>query len=204
MCRSRGALEKAHKTLPKTLYETYDRILSNIHEDDRPDALRLLQWLAFALPPISLVEAVEVLATDLDADDGPLFDESCRLRNPQDILMICSSLVTISVPDVDVRDIVWEVKIDQERARFAKSGVLRLAHFSVQEYLISEHLRNSDATLSCYHFDKIIADTFIAKTCLVYLLHILYENIKHTSQLPMAFHYFRDGKDLVVKWYEHI
>ncbi|KAF8532395.1 hypothetical protein JB92DRAFT_2682269, partial [Gautieria morchelliformis] len=145
-CRSPAALEKTLTCLPKTLYETYDRILLEINEDYRQDALKLLQWLAFSARTLSLSEAVDLLATDPDTENGPLFDPNRRLWNPHDVLTICASLVTITVPDVS------------------------LAHFSVREYLVSEDLCKGNIKMSYYHFNKTLADTFIAKACLAYLL----------------------------------
>lgn len=73
-CRTPAALEKALIRLPKTLYETYDRILAAIDEDDRRDALSLLQWLAFSVRTLSTDEAMDALATDPNAANEPLFD----------------------------------------------------------------------------------------------------------------------------------
>jgi hypothetical protein len=56
-CRTPAALEKALTHLPKTIYETDDRILAAIDEDDRRDALSLLQWLAFLVGTLSLDKA---------------------------------------------------------------------------------------------------------------------------------------------------
>jgi hypothetical protein len=78
------------------LNEMYNRILGDIDEDNRWDALSLLQWLAFSLRTLSTDKAVEVLATDPDARDGQLFDKHRQLQDPRDILTICSSLVTIT------------------------------------------------------------------------------------------------------------
>ncbi|KAF8479929.1 hypothetical protein JB92DRAFT_2665290, partial [Gautieria morchelliformis] len=179
-CRSVAALEKALTCLPKTLYETYDRILLAISEDYRQDALNLLQWLAFSARTLSLSEAVDLLAIEHYTEQGPLFDPKRRLWNPHDILTICSSLVTIMDPNVqlhdgediltdDGEDILTEDSIVY-RAQFPELGEVSLAHFSVREYLVSEHLRIGDNKMSCYHFNKKLADTFIAKACLVYLL----------------------------------
>ncbi|KAF8478235.1 hypothetical protein JB92DRAFT_1856021 [Gautieria morchelliformis] len=81
-CRTPEALEKALTRLPKTLNETYDRILAAIDEDDRRAALSLLQWLAFSYDRVLPDEAVDVIATDPDAKDAPLFDRRRRLRDP--------------------------------------------------------------------------------------------------------------------------
>ncbi|KAF8489415.1 hypothetical protein JB92DRAFT_2836085 [Gautieria morchelliformis] len=153
-CFSPTELRKALKSLPRTLYETYDRILSAIHEEHRRDALRMLQWLAFAVRPISLEEAVEVLATDPDAEDGPLFDPGRRPWDPRNIVTICSSLVTIVVTEVKVHRDGDGMNQDRE------ASSLRLAHFSVREYLTSEHLQKNPK-LSYYHFNRRVADRLV-------------------------------------------
>ncbi|KAF8483149.1 hypothetical protein JB92DRAFT_2676131, partial [Gautieria morchelliformis] len=182
-CRTPAALEKALMCLPTTLYETYDRILATIEEDDRRDAVRLLQWLAFSAEKILSEEAVDVIATDPDAKSGPLFDQCRRLRDPRDILTICSSLVAITMPVAksqagerrpaqynNSEDGNYNDSFDHDRSRLSGSGEVRLAHFSVREYLISERLRTGHATLSYFYFNEKMADVFIARTCLSYLL----------------------------------
>ncbi|KAF8530660.1 hypothetical protein JB92DRAFT_2694798, partial [Gautieria morchelliformis] len=168
-CQSASALEEALTHLPKTLYETYDRILEAINEVNRQDALRLLKWLAFSVDTLSTEEALDVIATDPDAKKGPLFD--CRRRpwgGPQGILYICSSLVTITSREDSSN--VASIGCRDGRVLVPKTGMIRLAHFSVREYLISEHLWMSTTALSCYYFDEKVAHVSIAKTCLAYLL----------------------------------
>ncbi|KAF8505145.1 hypothetical protein JB92DRAFT_762924 [Gautieria morchelliformis] len=160
-CRSPHELQMALTDLPPTLYKTYDRILLHIDERDRVHALKLLQWLAFSVDKVSLSQAVDVLATNPDAVNGPLFDRDRRFDDPLDILTICSSLVTFSVvlPNPDYFE-------SKERERFTE---LKLAHFSVREYLVSEGLRNH-VELTIYHCSEKQANTFMAKTCVAYLL----------------------------------
>lgn len=57
-------LEKRLATLPKTLAETYARILEEIPDDYRPNAIKILQFLTYSEHPISLEEAFDVIATD--------------------------------------------------------------------------------------------------------------------------------------------
>ncbi|KAF8512781.1 hypothetical protein JB92DRAFT_2669017, partial [Gautieria morchelliformis] len=182
-CQSSAALEAALMHLPKTLYETYDRILEAINEVNRPDALRLLIWLAFSIRTLSIEEAVDVIATDPDAKKGPLFDHRRRLWDPQGMLYICSSLVTITS--------------QEETNKEGSIGEIRLAHFSVREYLISEHLHTS--TLSYYHFDEKIAHVSIAKTCLAYLLQFDQHNgvNSNTARSYPLSHYAADN------WLDH-
>ncbi|KAF8489946.1 ankyrin repeat-containing domain protein, partial [Gautieria morchelliformis] len=173
-CKTPGALKEALRRLPKTLNETYDRILTAIDEDDKQPALSLLQWLAFSFNTLSINQAVDVIATDPDATDEPLFDMSRRLQDPQDILTICSSLVTITFQE-DSRN-KGSIDHHANRVLSTEAGEIRLAHFSVQEYLISEHLRTSMTMLSYYYFNEQIAHVFIVKTCLAYLLQFDQDN----------------------------
>ena len=93
-------------------------------------------------------------------------DDPCRrLRDPQNILTICFGLITSTVVVSKSQHSGNNNAVDQDRAHFAQVRELRLAHFSVREYLVSERLRRSDNPLSYYHFTRNIADTSIAKTC---------------------------------------
>ena len=69
-CLKRSALLKALKGLPKTLDETYERILLQISEEYRHDAQIVFTLLAFSPRPISLGEAAEFEGRpDLDGAD---------------------------------------------------------------------------------------------------------------------------------------
>ena len=59
-----SSLKAALFALPKTLDETYQRMLNIIEDDDRSCALTLLQWLAYAKSPLSLGELAEASVID--------------------------------------------------------------------------------------------------------------------------------------------
>ena len=99
-CIKPSALRKALASLPKTLDETYERILSNIDETHAEDAFKVLQWLAFSARPLELQEVAE--ATAITLDDLPRFDPEDRLRHPTDILAICSSLISVSTRPIEL------------------------------------------------------------------------------------------------------
>ena len=139
----------------------------------------MLHWLTFSVRTISLKEGVEVLAADPDADDGLLFDPGRRPWDPRKILDICPSLLTITVLDVmTVPTFQGEIDPYWERIELAE---LRLAHFSVREYLTSDYLRQCDNKLSFFHFDQKMANTTIAKTCLAYLLQFTQHGCVNSS-----------------------
>ena len=93
-CIKASAVRKALASLPRTLDDTYERILCNVDQDHAEDALKVLQWLAFSARPLIAQEVAE--ATAITLDDFPKFDPEDRLRHPTDILAICSSLISIS------------------------------------------------------------------------------------------------------------
>ncbi|KAI9838432.1 MAG: hypothetical protein M1837_002487 [Sclerophora amabilis] len=141
-CLSSSALKKALKSLPKTLDETYDRILISIDEDYQRQAHIALQWLAFSGRPLSLDEVAEAVAVNPEQTS---FADEDRLYDPHDILTFCSSLVTLS-----------------------HDKNLHLAHASVKDYLISERIHNGPASIFATH--RASADRTIAEICVVYLL----------------------------------
>jgi hypothetical protein len=95
-CVTVDMLRKTLRSLPQSLDETYERILSNIDEQHSDYVHKVLQWLAFSARPVTLAEVADALSVNLD--HGCLLDLDQQLRNPQDILTICSTLVTISPP----------------------------------------------------------------------------------------------------------
>ncbi|KAJ4986108.1 pfs domain-containing protein [Stagonosporopsis vannaccii] len=117
-CRNRAMLRRSLASLPSTLDNTYDRILSAISEEDSVYAIRALRWLAVSTRPLYLKEIAEVVAIDTDRE--PAFEHEEVLEDPSDILDICSSLVSVTKENT-----------------LSKKRVIVLAHYSVKEYLLS-------------------------------------------------------------------
>lgn len=57
--RNEAQIALSLKKLPKTLYETYDRIIDNISVDDTKRARRSLTWLANSPRQMSSDELIE-------------------------------------------------------------------------------------------------------------------------------------------------
>ena len=151
----RGILER----LPKTLDETYERILKDINEDNREYARRLLHCLAVSIRPLRVEELAEILAFDFDdAHEGiPKFHAGWRWKDKEDaVLSTCSSLIAV----VDSRDFIGRM-----------SRVVQYSHFSVKEFLISDRLASSTPDVSRYHIIPGPAHTILAQVCLGFLLH---------------------------------
>ena len=147
-CKDKRALDKALESLPQTLHKTYNRIFQNIDAQDQEKAWRALIWLAFSKRPLKIEEVAN--AAVLDPQAITTFDPDERLFDPISILEILGSLVTCSSEN-------------------SSSKVIKLAHFSVQEYLVSKAIKSSEA--SKFGIIDIIPNHFIAESCLQYLLY---------------------------------
>lgn len=154
-CTSISTIRKAMTALPKSLDETYDRLLLGIDEVHQPEVMKILQALTVSRHPLTLEEIVEILAVDLEATP-PRFESDSRLLDPRSILSMCSSLVTTSFPE-------------QRYMQSDKNLIspLRLAHASVADYLMLP----ASSGPSQFHFTRNAARQFLAQTCLVYLLN---------------------------------
>lgn len=178
-------MRQALKELPKTLDETYERILCSIHEQHSEQVYSILQWLAFSERPLLLEEAAEAAimksgSCSLDLDD--------RLFKSEGVLQLCSSLVTVTYVfvddygDVDDYGNEYEDDVDKckdeygddDKSEFVpvegkrQRKQVRFAHFSVKEYIVSERLRNSHA--SKFWVSGITSHINISNFCLSYLL----------------------------------
>ena len=145
--------------LPKTLDETYERILQGIPEVMRMDAHRMFQWIMVSSRPLRVEEVAEVFAIDFDQEMSgiPKFEPSWRDANAETaVLSACSTLVTIVVGHG------WPYR-----------KIVQFSHFSVQEYLTSDRVANAEH-VSHFHIYPKPAHTLLAKACLSVLLHLDY------------------------------
>jgi ankyrin repeat protein len=150
----RKFIEDALNNLPKTLDETYQRMLTNIEDRYLGDALNLLRWIAFSNNPFTLAELNAATGITL-SDDG---EDEIELADDEDLqspLTILQGLVVITFDGVnDVFDTVAQV---------------RLAHFSVQEYLTSDRILSGPA--KHFHLHKVSCEDHVEQSCLAYLIH---------------------------------
>ena len=153
-CFSVYDVREALASLPEDLNKTYDRILENINKKHHQVALKILQWLTYSARPLRLEEVVEVIAIDLE--DTPRFNPQKRYREPRNIWMICSSLISLQE----------EVLGDARKG--SPKVIVQLAHFTVKEYLISPRIR--EARVKQYSIQEVAANAFIAESSLAYLL----------------------------------
>ena len=131
----RKTVQKALQNLPKTLNETYDRILLAVPEEERLFAEHALRWIAHhnelyggqGIPCEVLIQAMEASTLSLTGNQNERFYDKDTLRE------VCGCLIKIS-PE-DVLDI-WE---HHHHTYISVS----FAHYSVREYLDSTRTSNA-------------------------------------------------------------
>ena len=179
-CFSLFHLRQALASLPKTLDDTYARILCNIdnhYNHYNRYVIKILQWLSFAARPLRLEELAEIVA--IDVEETPRFDPERRWPEQRDILTVCSSLITLTndFNEDSYEDSGSEFSADGDTDADSvgessdTEGVMtyvRLAHFSVKEYLVSDRIDLGMA--SHYSIREMVAHGTIAEDCIVYIL----------------------------------
>ena len=153
--------------LPKTLDDTYERIVMEIDEEKQPYTNRLFQCLAMSVRPLFVEELAELFAILPNPESTPEFNIDWRPEDPEEfILSACSTLVTI--------------------VKTQKGKVVQFSHFSVREYLTSDRIGNS-ASVSHFHILPKPAHTLLARACLSVLLQLDYGNyIARSQDFPLA------------------
>jgi ankyrin repeat protein len=146
-----SAIRRTLNDLPRSLDETYDRILLGIVQERQEYAQRLLKCIAVSIRPLRVEELADILAIQFDDGVLPIYDANWRVENPDEaVLSACSSLVAI-------------VDVHGER-------IVQFSHFSVKEYLTSKRLADAGDHLSQYHILPLSAHTIIAQASLSVLL----------------------------------
>lgn len=138
-------IELQLSSLPLSLIETYETILSRIHNrktEHSECAYLLLQWLVVSVRPMTLEELVEAIVLGRGQTTISKFN---RLLDPKDILDICPGLLSLG----------------EDRA-------VSLAHFSVKEFLVFE--RGQRGSVSNFSVRPKVAHGLVAEACLSYLL----------------------------------
>jgi hypothetical protein len=150
-CLSSSDIRKALSSLPRTLDETYERILVNIPIEFQFKAINALKWIIYGKPDFSavfysrfyygftLAMLADAIAINHEAD--PPFNLGDRFLDPSQLLEILPGLIATEGP----------------------SNSVQIAHFSVVEYL--ESARIVDGPANIFHFERSKAINSIIKDC---------------------------------------
>lgn len=178
--------------IPETLNEFYNHMLLAIEAEDQEYAHRALQWIAFSVRPISLEELSEAIV--VQPESNPYLNNEDRFMDPQDVLNILPSGFITTEEVLVTQNDLWEeiypitawgdvFQISEHETKI----MVHFAHFSVQEYLMSNRLGTSPSPVAYYHFEEPFAQNMIPGTCMAYLLFAGNQNPPVTERVHSDF-----------------
>ncbi|KXT00333.1 hypothetical protein AC578_5862 [Pseudocercospora eumusae] len=162
-------VSRALRDLPKTLDETYERIL--VQYDGIHEVRVAMEWLAFSVRPLNLQELRE--ACLVTADDDCYLQESGRSAI-KELLLGMTSLIQA-----------------QSDANPDSAREVTLGHYSVKEYLVSVRIQQSAA--ASFFLMEEVSHATIAQSCIAYILHACRpKEYEHNGKFK-AIHFNADG-----------
>ena len=132
--------------------------MSGIDPVLRQDAQRILTLLCFSARSLRVRELIDGIAIDIDNER---LNKKRRLQGIEDIQEICPSLI-----DFDSGASLETGHDHVDELEF----IVRIAHFSVQEYLESDRIRTQKASM--FSLTSAAAHAEIAQIYLIYLLEL--------------------------------
>ena len=195
--RSESHLDHCLQSLPENLDKTYERLLCSIDKESVDDARQILTLLCFSSRPLTVDELIDGIAVDLpepahldlrrrlhDADDirgicPGLIDiafEEDDSRYDNEVVLTIDGYDTSKEDNEDGENEEDEEdeKEEEEEEDEEDNGMadqlvptIRIAHFSVQEYLESDRIQEQKA--AAFALKSSFAHAEITKIPLVYL-----------------------------------
>ncbi|KAI5789959.1 hypothetical protein FPQ18DRAFT_39445 [Pyronema domesticum] len=136
-------IRRALSVLPHTLFESYDRLLESIDETCTNLVIAALYLIIHSLEPLTLVKIVQGIAP---IDDRGYIDYTATFMKPRRLLKQCRALLMES----ERQEWPGDYKPSKEEKKMDLR--IRLCHYTVQEYLTSDHLK-MHKTLSKYFIE---------------------------------------------------
>lgn len=170
------------EALPTGLDETYDRLLLSLNEHFRTQIISVLKWLTSSNRDLRLEELAEIFVLRPESD--VIFDKTYRLFEPSDFIKYMSSLIVVqTIPNADLHKM-------SPLAGTEKKTYIRLAHFTVKEYLMSDRIAMGPA--NCFSLTETDAYLHVAHSSLAYYLYSITVPDSETSDLELR-HYALDN-----------
>ncbi|KAA8895957.1 hypothetical protein FN846DRAFT_967255 [Sphaerosporella brunnea] len=183
--------------LPETLFETYDRILDGIgtrkdrrgvgrnSSQTKTLAQKAFLWLVHSIEPLTLDELVEALAIEEDSNGSTTLDRTKTFYDPKGLLRTCRSLLNYD----------------------HKTGIVKLCHYTVEEYLVSDYLRQR-STNSYYAVDKKDSPRVVIRLAKIVLRYLLLEDFSQPcvsdNDLDSRLTKYKFYRWCTFNWFEHI
>jgi hypothetical protein len=144
-CLTGSSVEAALADLPTGIDETYDRMLLSISFENWQRVRRALLLITVSVRPVHIEEVAEFAV--ITGRSKP-FNPEDRLFDPKDIIGLAAGLI------------VYDEATDS----------LILAHYSIQEYLLSSRITHGPAHY--FALDELEAHQYITQAAMLYMLSV--------------------------------
>jgi ankyrin repeat protein len=172
----------------------YVRILIEIPDGDRRDALVLLRWITYAKRPLTVQELLEATVIEPSSDEATEGAVDVENRgSTTDVLAILAGLIVIEGGDDNSH---YESRPAND---ISGDTVVKLAHFSIKEFLESSRILESDAKM--FHLDENMENLFLTDCCISYLNYYGDSPAKCAEEMDLA--KFPLLKYACSNWYHH-
>ncbi|KAK4465056.1 ankyrin repeat-containing domain protein [Cladorrhinum samala] len=165
-CSSRASIERALAELPEDLESTYQRVLERIPKEKTKTVIEIVEWLLFPGRTLTVQEVAESIAIDVDNE---MVNPTERYLRQSEVLKLCPGLTDTIV--------TTEKNIDNF-GKVTEIEVIRLAHYSVKEYLMFGR------GLQRFYIEERVAGTYLARAYLTYLKYHEGESVKNPTKIP--------------------
>lgn len=153
-------------------------MLQRIHANFHPQVIASLKWLAFSILPLTIDQLAEIFVLPSTFSDG--FDKMSRLFSSLDVVKYFPGLI------ITEERYIWDITTKSDMVFKEQNRTIlcvRLAHFSIKEYLTSARILQSPASM--FAFTEIDAHMHIGRWSLAYHLHIsstteIWDRIEYT------------------------
>lgn len=158
-------IRQALRDLPAGLDATYDRILLRTGHNYQPQVANTLKWLALSERAFRIEELGHIFIIH---PEPPGLRWSEQLFDPRDALKYLSGLVH-TWNETESRGVPPDLPLEYHKMGESVTIMrLRLAHFSIKEYLMSHRITQGPAAQ--FGFSEADAHLHIARCCLEYHL----------------------------------
>lgn len=184
MCRSPNAVRQTLRELPKTLFDTYDRMLQNVPATYQRQVRKALVWLAYhnSVEPLTLAALAEAVIIDTP---NRTFSTEDRFFDPNDLLDMCSSLITIPDQLYGSPELAASLNDLSLKMPAKENRLVQLTHSSVNEYVQSRTKGSWDVVLD---FDGGGVQKYMTETCLIYLMTFnKIDSLRHDYRMAPQF-----------------
>ena len=157
-------MRRVLEELPKSLDETYERILKGVNKAQWKYAYLLLRCLTVAVRPLRVEELAEVVAVDFSPGEIPKMNADWRWEDQEEaVLSACSSLVAVIIDN--------------------GSRVVQFSHFSVKEFLTSDRLATQAPK---FYISLEPAHATLSQACLCVLLCLDDQADEDSKSIPLV------------------